>query len=211
MGSAVKQLRGKDKRRANGGSKPPQQTSPIDKARGHELVWDQVGYFFESVRGAQDCSFIYFIGEADAGPIKIGVAKDPIARLRGMQTGNPRRLKVEWILIGDGHAEKLLHEFWEPFAIRSAAKANKVGAAPGTEWFKPEIREKLYPIVETAQAEQAALVHEHDRDRGLTFDAMEQIIRDAHKHHDFVAQGRDNPRLLGAQGGYVMLGRQSRI
>lgn len=65
--------------------------SPIDKAKGYEIIWPQVSQLFEAVRHFDNPSFVYLIGEAD-GPLKIGVSKDPIARLRGMQTGNPQRL-----------------------------------------------------------------------------------------------------------------------
>lgn len=37
---------------------------------------------------------LYFIQEGEDGPIKIGIATDVSARLRGIQSGNPRPLRV---------------------------------------------------------------------------------------------------------------------
>jgi hypothetical protein len=83
-------------------------TSPLDKAAGHEVAWRRVSDVFDAARQIRNCKFVYFIGEDDDGPVKIGVAKDPISRLRAMQTGNPRRLRVEHVLVGDMDVEKLL-------------------------------------------------------------------------------------------------------
>lgn len=176
--------------------------SPIDKAKGYEVAWQQVSPLFEAARGVQGASFVYFIGEEDDGPIKIGLAKDPVSRLRGMQTGNPRRLRIEWVLIGHGTLEKLLHELWESFAIRSARAQRTIGAAPGTEWFRAEIRPQLFPIIATAVAGQVDCLL---RAEGRIDPAdTERIVRDAHVAHDFVAQGRDHVRLLARGAGYVV-------
>lgn len=67
-----------------------QPKSPLDKANGYELDWDRTPRIFEVARGINNVSFVYFIGERDNGPLKIGKAVDPINRLRAMQTGNPR-------------------------------------------------------------------------------------------------------------------------
>ncbi len=57
------------------------------------------------------CEFwVYFISEADSDLIKIGFAKSPVARRRGMQTGNPRALRVERVIIGDQRTERLMHK-----------------------------------------------------------------------------------------------------
>jgi len=39
------------------------------------------------------CS-LYVIGWRERGPVKFGVAIDPVARLAGLQTGNPYRLRI---------------------------------------------------------------------------------------------------------------------
>lgn len=136
---------------------PRKHDSPLDKAKAYEVVWGQVAPIFEAARPYGNNSFVYLVGEPD-GPVKIGISKDPIARLRTMQTGNPRRLRIEYVLIGDMPTEKLLHEFWEPHAISSLASRSLPGSAPGTEWFKADARAELLPIIETAVRYQLALL-----------------------------------------------------
>lgn len=182
--------------------------SPIDKAKGYELVWANVAPIFEAARKIKGCCFVYVIGEAD-GPLKIGVSKDPVGRLRTMQTGNPRRLRIEHVLVGDQHLEKLLHELWEPYAIRSAATANKPLAAPGTEWFKAEAREQLAPILQTAAEQQAwRLTKKTDIVDG---GEMTRIVRLAHVKHGHVTPVKEKFRVLDNMGGYTAQPRKSRI
>jgi hypothetical protein len=135
-----------------GASRNARAKSPLDKAKGYEVVWKQVAPLFR--RGARPTATprsSTSSAKADDGPIKIGVSKDPISRLRTMQTGNPRRLRIEYVLMGDTNIERLLHELWEPFAIFSARTAGKPDAAPGTEWFTPDTRKALLPIVRDRQ------------------------------------------------------------
>ena len=182
--------------------------SPIDKAKGYEVVWQQVSDLFDAVRPIQGASFVYFVGEEDDGPVKIGVAKDPISRLRGMQTGNPRRLRIEQVLVGHNTLEKLLHELWESFAIRSAAARRRPDGAPGTEWFRAGIRAELLPIIASAADAQAA--HINESTGNLDAETTERIVRDAHIAHGFVAEGRDHVRRLAHAAGYVV-SRPSRL
>ena len=140
--------------------------------------------------------------------MKIGFAKDPIARLRTMQTGNPRRLRVERVIVGDMRAEKLLHEFWERHAVIAPSRPGRVHSTPGTEWFKPTIRAELFPIIETAAAEQASWLAAVSGE--IQPIVLERIVRKAHIAHGFVAQGRDEVRLLAAGAGHVVSNR-SRI
>lgn len=205
MGAAVKPLRGKTRRRATVPRKGP--TSPLDRAAGYEVAWRQVSDLFNAARDVRDCRFVYFIGEDDDGPVKIGTAKDPVARLRGMQTGNPRRLRVEHVLLGDMPIEKLLHEFWEPYAVASARSAGKPNAAPGTEWFRSEVRAELFPIIETAAREQVAFLA--TAEGTVMFESLERVVRQAHIAHGFVAKGRDEVRLLATVG--YAINRPSRI
>jgi hypothetical protein len=208
MGSAVKHLRSGN-RVSIGTGRTRKVQSPIDKAKGYEIAWPQVSPLFEAARGITAISFVYFIGEADQGPLKIGVSKDPIARLRTMQTGNPRRLRIEQLLAGDTQIEKLLHELWEPHAIYSARTAGRPDAAPGTEWFKPEARPELLPIIATAAERQIEYLAAAT-DIVASSD-LERIVRDAHAEHDFDAQGRDEVRLLATGAGHVLRSRPSRL
>jgi len=182
---------------------------PLDKAKAHEVVWSQVSDLFAAAKVIANPSYVYFIGEEDEGALKIGLAADPIKRLRSMQTGNPRRLRVEYVLMGDRGTEKLLHELWEPFAIHSANSKAKVAAPagknPGTEWFRPEIRTELFPILETAVEKQLA---QFGGDIYLT--TLEAAVREAHVEHDHVAQGRDHVWNLAPVAGYSVA-RPSRL
>ena len=76
MGAAVKQM-GRSKTRV---STPRQRSfkSPLDRAAGYEVVWQQVSPLFEAARSIVNAEFVYCIGEEHGGPLKIGSAKDPI-------------------------------------------------------------------------------------------------------------------------------------
>jgi hypothetical protein len=97
---------------------PSKRTSPLDKAYGHEVSWPATSALFELSRDVVS-GFVYVIGEEDGGAVKIGVASDPVKRLRQMQTGNPRRLRIEYVLFGGLSLEKQLHEIWRDLACRS--------------------------------------------------------------------------------------------
>jgi hypothetical protein len=167
----------------------PKLTTPLDQAKAYEVVWDQVAPIFEASRRIQNPSFVYLIGEEE-GPVKIGVATNPVKRLRTMQTGNPRRLRIEWVLVGDGDLEKMLHKVWQSFGIWSTKNEQAqqrwpdLPYTPGTEWFQPEVREKLVPVIQTA----IRLQVEHLKDaRGdVLFKDLGALVIEAHQEHDFV-------------------------
>lgn len=209
MGSPVKHVRS-GTRVSIGATTARKFRSPLDKAKGYEVVWKQVSGLFEAARPyVADANFVYVVGEADDGPVKIGVSKDPIGRLRSMQTGNPRRLRIEYVLMGNTAIEKLLHEMWEPYAIVSSRNAGKPDAAPGTEWFTADVRDTLLPIVHTAVAAQIERLQTPEPPPG--FADMEQIVRDAHQAHDFVPHVRHQVLMLGQGAGYALRSRRSRI
>lgn len=68
--------------------------------------------------------FVYFIQEMEGQAIKIGVAADPLKRLAGLQTGNPRTLTIEQLIVGGVSVEKRLHRLW-----------GRKGACIRDEWF----------------------------------------------------------------------------
>lgn len=189
--------------------KPPRtdRRGLADKAKGTEIEWDHVALIFNLVEkfSIGETRYVYFIGEQDGGCVKIGVGKDPIARLRSMQTGNPRRLKIERVLLGDMEIEKLLHEMWEPYVVEVPGR--QADGPLGTEWFKPEIREKLYPIVETAVDKQLEIIGDPER---MTYNECERLVREAHGAHDHVAVKRHQKRIP-AQGAGHLPDRRSRI
>lgn len=67
---------------------------------------------------------IYAIRAGDAGPIKFGVAKEPLKRLATLQTGNPVQLKL--LVAVDVHEEneRLIHRY-----LRAERERG--------EWFAP--------------------------------------------------------------------------
>lgn len=184
---------------------PRSTKSPLDKARASEIDWPKVAPLFDAARTVANPSFVYLIGEQDDGPVKIGVAKDPITRLRAMQTGNSRRLRLERVLVGDRNIEQLLHQIWRHLAIVSPTKAGKPDSVPGTEWFEAEIRVELFPVVDTLTAAQIDHIADNivgDR-KDLDIADFERIVREAHGAHDVVAHRPHEVRLLAAGGGYV--------
>jgi hypothetical protein len=58
--------------------------------------------------GREIGSFVYAIGDP-TGPIKIGLATDPVLRFIGLQIGNPRRLSIIALRSGDRKTESDMH------------------------------------------------------------------------------------------------------
>lgn len=196
--AAVKHIRSRAKTPRT--ASRPAFSSPLDKASAHEVVWPQVSDLFNAARTISNPSFVYLVGEED-GPIKIGLAKDPISRIRSMQTGNPRRLKIEYAVLGDRPVERMMHDFWRPFAIPSARTRDKPDAAPGTEWFRTEARDELCAVVATAVASQVEHLNGPHPGGMVSTDDLLEIVWAAHREHDIVLHRREPPRLLAASGG----------
>jgi hypothetical protein len=60
--------------------------SPLDKANAYEVVWAQVSGVFDAAREFDDVDEADVSGEAEDGPLKIGLSKDPIALVGNMAT-----------------------------------------------------------------------------------------------------------------------------
>ena len=172
----------------------PKDASPLDKATGAEVVWDQVSDLFNVARPLEKPEFIYFVAQED-GPIKIGRSKEPISRLRSMQTGNPRRLRIEYVLLGECKLEKRLHHIWEGYAITSArANVSNAPSAPGTEWFRSEIRELLFPVVSEAASRQVARIEEGG---DILLEELCGLVLKTHKDAGHsIEPWRERPRVL---------------
>ena len=101
----------------------------------------------EADGASNDQGYVYCIAEYDekgkeTGYIKVGTAYEPEKRLAGLQTGNPRPLKIwrESRLVSKRlDAEKAAHKHLEKY------KANVGG---GTEWFMVPLseRDKFYDL-----------------------------------------------------------------
>lgn len=72
-------------------------------------------------------SRVYFIQSGRGGPIKVGVAADPRARLGQLQVGNPKRLRLLGSIPGDASIESAIHRELD-------------GDRVGGEWFKATAR-----------------------------------------------------------------------
>ena len=179
------------------------QRKPLDKAKGTEIDWDRVPMTFQLGEDILGVSYVYCVGEGADGPVKIGTAKDPIARLRQMQTGNSRPLKIEHLILGDSEVERLLHEIWRDDRLTG-------------EWFRPEVRERLYPVMSTARLRQISYVNRvasdiPDSDDTVRVEQLCECVKVAHTENDVVMRIAYRPRLLAAGGGYIVSGGRSRI
>lgn len=67
---------------------------------------------------------VYFIQRGWRGPIKIGTATDPYARLSALQTGSPTELRLIGIVQGSYEQEAELHRIFDTSRILG-------------EWFQP--------------------------------------------------------------------------
>jgi hypothetical protein len=67
---------------------------------------------------------IYFIQAGKAGPIKIGISKDPRRRLRALQVPNAKTLSLLGCMEGDLDTEREIHSTFRYSRIRG-------------EWFSP--------------------------------------------------------------------------
>lgn len=69
--------------------------------------------------------FVYFVQAVEGGPIKIGWSVDPDKRLKELQGGNPKELKLIGIEAGDMQHERELHGRFRDHRMFG-------------EWFMPE-------------------------------------------------------------------------
>lgn len=169
----------------------------MDIARPAEVEWERVAPIFQLSQYANDLRFVYFIGEPD-GPVKIGLAKDPVRRVRELQIGNPRPLRVERVIIGHTDTERLLHKMWEPYSLVAGRDGGKIGTEPGSEWFEAEIRGELYPILDTAIRGQIERVPKRMGTKELHSGYLNDLLWEAHIEHDFVIRDRKTYRNLKA-------------
>jgi hypothetical protein len=72
----------------------------------------------------RDEKLVYFIQARDGGPVKIGIALDPLERMRYLQSANSFELNCLWLTPGDGRTERKLHHKFRDSHIRG-------------EWFYP--------------------------------------------------------------------------
>lgn len=95
-------------------------------------------------------NFVYVIQGRPDSPIKIGLAKDPVARLAQLQTGNPYTLHLLYVVPGDRWLEAELHQ-------RARVAFPLFG---GTEWF--DYTEELEPLLFLIRALGEAMKADYD-------------------------------------------------
>lgn len=93
--------------------------------------------------------FVYFIQEGDDGPVKIGEAFDPASRLRDLQCGNPRTLKLQAVVFATDQTEDRLHMKWVDARVRG-------------EWFQSDILIQIATDVQRLQIEAVGTRPMHD-------------------------------------------------
>lgn len=83
--------------------------------------------------------FVYFIQHGDDGPVKIGKAFDPSARLIELQCGNPFPLELRGVVVAADRTEERLHALWRGHCIRG-------------EWFGAQ--DRIIALAKRTQREQ---------------------------------------------------------
>jgi hypothetical protein len=113
---------------------------------------------------------VYFIRAGVDGPVKIGIAREPLKRLRDLQVANPVELRLLAVTDGGRAAEVMLHRTFRESRVRG-------------EWF--EMSSRLEAVIEEAAGKTpvpgsfAELVALEPRLEGLCQDA-----RDARRRRD---------------------------
>lgn len=79
---------------------------------------------YEGITEAAMTQLVYFIRAGDEGPIKIGIARDPAARLATLQTGHHETLVIVAIAAGGAAQEASYHALFSAHRVRG-------------EWFAP--------------------------------------------------------------------------
>lgn len=189
--------------------KQPRVTAPGDLLRGvhgTEIDWEHVQPVLNRAIPGQ-MPFVYFIAEPDDGYIKIGTAMNPVKRLRDLQTGNARRLRIERVIYGDQQIERLLHAYFRPWMAEGrqiATTIYKTARARETEWFKPASREALL------QAADVIWRHEQQIERvdgnGITGEQLQAAIGAAMIELGHTLRREDEIRLLAQGPGYITVG-----
>lgn len=179
----------------------------LSNAYAGEINWQPAAEMFAAAKRTGCVSFVYFIqeqqeDEEEVGPLKIGTALNPIKRLRALQTGNPRRLWIERLLIGDRKLERFLHESFQAYAITDGRNRSSVYNAVyqmETEWFKADTTDWLLGVAERMAALQLTSIESIPENR--TVQGIGQVASEMLK--SFPKRGHDDLVLLAVGAGSV--------
>jgi hypothetical protein len=188
-------------------------TDLLASAHGTEIHWGAVTPIIKIAKSARvGGPWVYAIGEPDDGPLKIGVAKNPINRLRQLQTGNPRHLTIERLIIGTGHDESYLHALWHSHVIPSSKRRPNSGPNGDipleTEWFRPEARPEIHKIFSAIAIRHMSILYDWREgifgdDAIAVRDAFTLAISEIIEEHGLIVMGGDSDQFLAEGGGYV--------
>lgn len=143
--------------------------------------------------------YVYFIQAVDGGPIKIGKAFNVRERLAGLQTGNPKELRILGAMVGDTDVEGKVHKEFAGSRIRG-------------EWFEPS--EELYDYIQGVNVWKDLLDLKRvalSGDRNLIIDKNSRLVIQYVKGWDyfwerFVEEKTGIPmRCLAWEGHYIPL------
>jgi hypothetical protein len=109
---------------------------------GHRIVIPrpgdaQLAYWTSAVRNPRPDAFVYVVQAQGDSPIKVGTATDVRVRIKDLQTGNPRPLRLRAVLPGSYDLEHVLH--------KELAGYRMVGEwfddQPSIEWFLERVND----------------------------------------------------------------------
>lgn len=98
---------------------------------------------------------VYFVQGADGGPIKIGIAADPEARLGFLQISSPSKLRITRTVEGGREKERELHGRFSDDRIRG-------------EWFRASDALAAYARAKPESKGSKAVEIQHAWDAGWT-------------------------------------------
>lgn len=173
----------------------------LSAAHGTEINWERVPQFLRG-RTTRSATFVYLIGEENDGPVKIGFAADPIRRLRELQTGNPRRLRIECLIFGNATTESLLHGYLQPHVIPGKRTTSELNPTYNreTEWFKAEARDEIIRCFIAIASDHLAVV---DQDFATDIDLINEALGDLMTELGYEIRLGDTVHQLAKSGGYV--------
>ena len=110
----------------------PREIGIIQKGRRMEILFNQIDIYLKEddpensyIPVNRESIKLYFIQEGMRGPIKIGLSKDPQERLKALQTGNSKKLRMLWYIEPKTlEVESILHKAFDEHRICG-------------EWFYP--------------------------------------------------------------------------
>lgn len=183
--------------------KPNIRGNLLSNAHGSEIDWEHAAPILRLQQLGQ-IPFVYFVREQPEGAIKIGAATHPIRRLRELQVGNPRRLKIERLVFGDVTAERLIQTYLAEFAIGGKPRAStfKAPHAPPTEWFESTAYDRIMRAAGEILLAQRML---ELRPEGHTVGELCAAIHETMQGLGYTLRRQDEARLLGRGGGYAIV------